>query len=439
MNINYNNHNGGFNNPPDQCNNYNNAGTGYNNIPTDKYGNYNNQGCNYSNAQQGQFNSPNYSVPGKDYYQQPVSSLQNTQSFAPGYYGGSAANNFYTCNSHPQALNEATIKKQQRVFQRKQLRKAANIIGAGMMIFIVGTAILSYILTIPVVYSNMYNYNSAYAVPSIDPLMLYIMNAILSLICEFAAAAFIIKMCKYRFDDTIKIKRTGIADTVKYVFAGMGFVFIFNLLLSLMNANLSVFGFENKTPDYGEVTGLAGNIIYFISIAIVPPIIEEFLFRGAILGSLRKYGDGIAIIVSAVMFGFAHANFMQTPVTFLTGLVLGYLTIKTNSIIPAMILHFVNNATAVLSEKLMLLTTDDVILDIIDISIALAFLVVGLICAAMLIKKYGNKIFELDSKPQENKAGLTMSKRLVYVFTSPCMIIFTIVTILSCIVALVQA
>ena len=301
-----------------------------------------------------------------------------------------------------------------------------------MLIFIIATSMLFSVFLIPVEFIIGINTGTPLG---IDAVTLYIINAIVSLICEFIAAVFIIKLNSCRIDEVIKIKKTNIADTIKYVFAGMGFVFVFNLLLSIMNSNLNMFGFENDMSDYGEISGVAGSIIYFIAIAVVPPIIEEFIFRGAILGSLRKYGDGIAIIVSAVMFGFAHSNFIQTPVTFLTGLVLGYLTVKTGSIIPAMLLHFVNNATAVLGEKLMEFISDERLYGIVDSAIALMFLAVGLICTIMLIKKHGNKIFELDNSVQIKKTELTMSKRLVYIFTAPWTIVYTILTILLCIEA----
>lgn len=88
--------------------------------------------------------------------------------------------------------------------------------------------------------------------------------------------------------------------------------------------------------------------LYFVYLAVIAPITEEFLFRGAFLQPLRRYGDKYAIIVSAIMFGLVHGNIFQSPFTFVLGLLLGYVTTKSNSIIPAIILHFVNNATAVL-------------------------------------------------------------------------------------------
>lgn len=354
------------------------------------------------------------------------------------YFGGQSANNQYSAAAvgaapQPMQLNRSytntpacTDKKQPVVKQRKSLRKTSNRVGGGMLLFIVFTTVISMILMAMTVTSGSSSLN-------LSTVMLYVINAIASLVGEFIAAAIIMAMCKTNINKAVKIKSVSIGDAVKYTLAAMGFAYVFNLLLSFMNINLSMFGFENKASDYGSTSGTAENIIYFIAIAVVPPIIEEFLFRGAILGSLRKHGDALAIVVSAVMFGFAHSNFIQTPVTFLVGLVLAYLTVKTNSLIPAIIVHFVNNSSSVAFSLLSQLKLDEMVYSVIDFSLALVFVLSGLICTAMLIKKYGNKLFEFDSSSEDNPNGLTMAKRLRYVFTSPWMIIYTAVVLLLCI------
>ncbi len=369
------------------------------------------------------------------------SQYSNNQHNCSQYFGGQPANNQYSAAAvgaapQPMQLNrpytnapactEAEYKKQMVVKQRKSLRKTSNRVGGGMLLFIVFTTVIAMVLMAMTVTSGSSSL-------SLSTVMMYVINAIASLVGEFIVAAIIMAMCKTNINKAVKIKSVSIGDTVKYTLAAMGFVYVFNLLLSFMNINLSMFGFENKVSDYGSTSGTAENIIYFIAIAVVPPIIEEFLFRGAILGSLRKHGDALAIVVSAVMFGFAHSNFIQTPVTFLTGLVLAYLTVKTNSLIPAIIVHFVNNGSSVAFSLLSQLKLDEMVYSVIDFSLALVFVLLGLICTAMLIKKYGNKLFEFDSSSEDNPNGLTMAKRLRYVFTSPWMILYTAVVLLLCI------
>lgn len=396
---------------------------------------YNNQYAN-NGYSQNQYNSQ-YANNGYNQNQ-----YSNNQPNYNQYFGSQYTNNQYcgaaAVGAVPQPMQfnqpytntpantEAEYKKQMVVKQRKSLRKTSNRVGGGMLLFVVFTSVIAAVLMSLTVTSGSSSLN-------LSTVMLYVINAIASLVGEFIVATIIMAMCKTNINQAVKIKSVSIGDTVKYTLAAMGFVYVFNLLLSFMNINLSMFGFQNKTSDYGSTSGTVENIIYFIAIAVVPPIIEEFLFRGAILGSLRKHGDALAIVVSAVMFGFAHSNFIQTPVTFLTGLVLAYLTVKTNSLIPAIIIHFVNNGSAVAFDLLSQLNLDSMVYSIIDFSLALVFVLSGLICTAMLIKKFGNKLFEFDSTPEDNPNGLTMAKRLRYVFTSPWMIIFTVVVLLLCI------
>ncbi len=66
--------------------------------------------------------------------------------------------------------------------------------------------------------------------------------------------------------------------------------------------------------------------------AVVPPFVEEFLFRGVILSQFRKYGDVFAVIASALLFGLLHRNFSQIVFAFICGLALGITLVRTNNI-----------------------------------------------------------------------------------------------------------
>ncbi|MBA7591923.1 hypothetical protein ES708_34094 [subsurface metagenome] len=83
----------------------------------------------------------------------------------------------------------------------------------------------------------------------------------------------------------------------------------------------------------------------FMMIGITGPILEEALFRGIILdGFLTRYKPGKAIFWSALLFGLFHLNPWQFIPGFLIGLLLGYIYLKTRSIIPVILVHIVNNS-----------------------------------------------------------------------------------------------
>ena len=81
------------------------------------------------------------------------------------------------------------------------------------------------------------------------------------------------------------------------------------------------------------------------TIAVIAPIVEEFLFRGVILeGFLRRYSPQKAIIWSAVIFGIAHLNPWQFISAFILGVVIGWVYWKARSLWICIFIHFVNNA-----------------------------------------------------------------------------------------------
>ena len=82
----------------------------------------------------------------------------------------------------------------------------------------------------------------------------------------------------------------------------------------------------------------------FISAVIIAPIAEEIFFRGILLeGFFKNYKPAMAIILSALLFGVIHMNRWQAVSATLSGLLIGWAYWKTDSLIPGIVLHFVNN------------------------------------------------------------------------------------------------
>ena len=83
----------------------------------------------------------------------------------------------------------------------------------------------------------------------------------------------------------------------------------------------------------------------FMMVGITGPVLEEVLFRGIILdGFLTRYKPGKAIFWSAFLFGLFHLNPWQFIPGFMTGLLMGYIYLKTRSLIPVILVHMVNNS-----------------------------------------------------------------------------------------------
>jgi membrane protease YdiL (CAAX protease family) len=93
-------------------------------------------------------------------------------------------------------------------------------------------------------------------------------------------------------------------------------------------------------------------LMTFISIAVVPALSEEFLFRGCILSNLLPYGKNTAILFSALLFALMHGNFAQFFYTFIAGIVLGAVYVKTDSIWAPTFIHLFNNFYSVIQQFL---------------------------------------------------------------------------------------
>jgi len=127
------------------------------------------------------------------------------------------------------------------------------------------------------------------------------------------------------------------------------FLYITLLLLSLsVNVILDPVTTAIPMPEYIEklFAMLTNRDIWtFMTVGITGPILEELLFRGIILdGFLNRYKPGKAIFWSALLFGLFHMNPWQFIPAFLIGLILGYIYLKTRSLIPVIFIHIINNS-----------------------------------------------------------------------------------------------
>ena len=117
---------------------------------------------------------------------------------------------------------------------------------------------------------------------------------------------------------------------------------------------------------------------------ILSPIIEEILFRGVMLNKLRTYGDKIAIITTALLFGLFHENFSQFFYAVGLGVVFAYVTLKTGTIKYSIGLHImINMMGRVIGPKVLSSNTATMIFGI----VVWVFVIAGLILFIKDFKK----------------------------------------------------
>ena len=106
----------------------------------------------------------------------------------------------------------------------------------------------------------------------------------------------------------------------------------------------------------------------YVAIGLLAPLAEEMVFRGAILRVLLQVFDRrwhwLPIVISAVLFGAVHGNMAQFLHAMLLGLLLGWLYYRTDSIVPGVVLHWVNNSIAYVIFNLLPQATEGKLIDL---------------------------------------------------------------------------
>ena len=114
-------------------------------------------------------------------------------------------------------------------------------------------------------------------------------------------------------------------------------------------------GYEVTSFDYETKNDAATVLIDVISSAIAAPIAEEMFFRGVVLKQTSRVSARFGIVFSAVMFGLMHGNPYQFVMATVIGLYFGYITVKTDSLIPSIVCHIAINGMMSVSDVIGLL------------------------------------------------------------------------------------
>lgn len=136
----------------------------------------------------------------------------------------------------------------------------------------------------------------------------------------------------------LEIRRAGFGATAAFVLSTYTLFYI-SQTLTLMGMEvlerLTSRDYANALDQLVEPTSPAT----FVVIGLLGPIMEELLFRGLVLRRLLPYGRVFAIVVSAGMFSLFHGNFFQMGYAFAVGLALAYITVRTGSMVHAVVMH----------------------------------------------------------------------------------------------------
>lgn len=195
--------------------------------------------------------------------------------------------------------------------------------------------------------------------------------------------------------------------------------------------------------SYDTVTQI---VLAFVTTAIIPGFVEEFLFRGLVLTNLRPFGRGTAIVGSAVLFGLMHQNVEQIFYATVAGLVLGYIYDKTGSIWCGVLLHMINNGISVL-ESVVIYRWEEASADRFCSLIEGVIFFIGVICLVVWAVKnkksrpvFADGIFGEIPEPSGEDVCLEVGARQkVKLFFSPLMITYVALCFINMVAFIVMA
>lgn len=233
--------------------------------------------------------------------------------------------------------------------ETKAIKRVSNYIGLAIILsFIFAFFSGSILFVIAKIFTPHSNINDAF--DGFDPVIYYLMYSIVAIITSVLPFYISSSFMNNKISDLIQFKTFDKKFGLACIGIGMMTCVYANFAANSLLFNLNSIGLYPHIPEFPYDNNTASIIMYIIYLSIIPPLVEEFAYRGIVLGSLRQYGDGFAILVSSVLFGLMHENFGQTSFAFIVGLILGFLTVRLNSILPAMIIHFLNNFSATIFD-----------------------------------------------------------------------------------------
>lgn len=230
---------------------------------------------------------------------------------------------------------------------------------------------------------------------SVDIIILYI-RQLVHILSYIWVIKKIIKEINLKENFKLKIQyKPKLKEYIYIILAVIGYRVFYENTLGLLMSNIPMSPWLEAALE----NAVNENISYFIpsfiiSVIMVAPVFEEIIYRGIILELLyKRYGSLKAIGISSMLFAIMHLNIHQGVNGFFLGIILGYIYIKTNSLLLSMFLHFTNNFLVIISIYLPFLDADSFKFNIVKLA--------GGVLLLLIAYKFFNNI-EVDESRKFN-------------------------------------
>lgn len=245
------------------------------------------------------------------------------------------------------------LRKQQENEQKKEIRKISLAMALAIIAYLLVqnfVVMLLPLFNLTELYNNNSAFQSAFTIIGVSFLSVAVPFGIMALVNK--------KKYEYPIIQNHPIKPLKCFVWVSFgmvccIAANIGVSFIITFLEKLFDVTF-------KSGESLEPDSVFACVMTCIATAVIPPICEEFAMRCCSLQLLRKYGKGFAVFAVSVVFGLLHGNVVQFLFAFVVGLVLGFVTVKTESIVPAVLIHAFSNGISAMNSVLNYTSGEDV-------------------------------------------------------------------------------
>ena len=134
---------------------------------------------------------------------------------------------------------------------------------------------------------------------------------------------------------------------------GLLSVYLASALASVWSLLLDALGFTSPSDALATADGARALSLSVITMAAVPAVCEELLFRGFAFAAWESRGTRRAALVTTALFALMHANLYGLPAYALVGLVSCYLVFSLDSLYAGIAYHTVYNAAILLINWLL--------------------------------------------------------------------------------------
>ena len=140
------------------------------------------------------------------------------------------------------------------------------------------------------------------------------------------------------------------ARTVSYIMLGLWIQMLAGYAGEWVTKFLRAAGVPVYAPDISLDGSLSKTALLVLYVCILAPVTEELLLRGFALKNLSRVSQRFGILMTALLFALMHENLPQFLFTFPLGILLAYITVRHDSVTPAIITHICVNSAAMLLE-----------------------------------------------------------------------------------------